>query len=268
MAKLSFRIFAVILFISFTLPLCTCGLDVYEGNMLHPPYGSGNATDEDEPLTRVFKFTTAESYESPYLSQSNSNNSYITFNGTIVYYKIYNSLTAMNNERSYISSANSQYSSSGALKAIDLGYKQLKCYSWNIKANQMRSDYYSLPDSKHDRSVTIRLFTEGDVNDPYQAGFYVGETDPKTDAQGNIIIPWRNAGSKEKDFDFFDDDGVEDPPEDVDDDYLFSAETSYDDVEEGQFYVAAYAASYGTNYYLTTVYSQLLPLGYVIIKDK
>jgi hypothetical protein len=174
----------------------------------------------------------------------------------------------MNSERSSISSANTEYSSSGALKAIDLGYKQLKCYSWNSKANQMRSDYYSLGDSKHDRTITIRLFTEGDVNNPYQAGFYVGDTEPKTDEKNNIIIPWRNAGSKEKDFDFFDEDGIEDEPEELDDDYKYSDSASYDDVEDGQYYVAAYAASYGTNAYLTTVFSQLLSLGYVVIKDK
>ncbi len=267
MAKPLLRIFAVILLIFLTLPLCTCGLDVYEGNMLHPPYGSGNVSLDAEPVFRVFKFTTAESYESPYLSQSNSNNSYIDFNGTIVYYKIYNSITAMNNERSSISNANTQYSSSGALKALDLGFKQLKCYSWNPKINSMRSDYYSIKDTKHDKSVTIRLYTEGDVSDPYRSGFYVGSTDPDVDDAGNIIIPWRNAGSKEKDFDFFDEDGIEDEPEDGDDDYFHSDENTYDDVEEGKYYVAAYAASYGTNSVLTTVYSQLLDLGYIMIKE-
>lgn len=266
MKRLIGRIVLTIFSISLFFSLCTCGLDVYGENMLYQPFTTKYVSGEDDPSVRLFSFRTSDAYNPGTLEYSNAEND--TCKGTIVFYKIYDSITAMKSERGSINSSNTQYTSSGAQKAIDLGYKQLKQYDGTDSYGKVKTSYFTIPKVSNvpARNIYIRLFDE----EPYQAGFYINKdstttTDSAlTHTDGKIILPYRNLGSSEKDFDFFDDDNVDDEPKDGDDDVK---KTTNSDVDDDIWYVAAYAASYGVNSYFNNIYSHLADLGYIKIQD-
>lgn len=261
MGKIFFRK-SILYFLIISLFLCSCGLYEYGTDMLYAPYDSAYRTGENAPDARDFVFTTADDYNGTQLNSPNNENP--NYKGTLIYYKIYNSESAMNSERSSISSSNSEFSSNGAKKLISLGYKQLKFY--DKKKN--RSDFYTIPKKNEDVTVSIRFVKEGAESDELalKAGFYLGnKQETGTDSNGEIYdkIPYRNIGSEDKDFDFFNDE-IDNLPKEDDEDVLLSDNS---DVEDGVFYIAGYAMSYGMNEFFNNIYSQVTSLGYIIIVE-
>lgn len=263
MGKAFFRKSIIIYFLIISLFLCSCGLYEYGTDMLYPPYDSAYRTGENAPDTRDFFFSTADVYDGGQLSSPNNQN--LNYRGTSIYYKIYNSESAMNSERSSISSSNSEFSSNGAKKLISLGYKQLKYYD----ENKDRSDFYSIPVQVNDVDVSVRFITEGAESEELalKAGFYLdNEMQKKTNTSTGEeydLIPYRNLGSEDKTFDFFNDE-IDNLPKEDDEDVLFSESS---DVEDGIFYIAGYAMSYGMNEFFNNIYSQVTSLGYIIIVE-
>lgn len=258
MEKPFFRLILILSLVMTCFVLCTCGLEVYGADMLNPPYNPVYVNAPDDPNLQVFSFETADSYANGgtlYINNENPN-----YEGTLIYYKIYNSLTAMGSETSSISSANSDFSSNGANRAISLGYKQI---NYKNEAAE-RSEFFTIGKKNTDTKYTIRLIDQN----PYKAGFYeVGTVleGEKENKEKYIKKPYRNLGSKIKNFDFFNDEYNDNLPEDGEEDVLVSTNS---DVEDGVWYVYAYAVSYGINDDFNAIYSELLPLGYLKIEDK
>ena len=78
--------------------------------------------------------------------------------GVTVIYRIYNDLTNLISDSFSINNYNSEYSEKGYNRAIALGYQQLE-----ISNNEFPLVYKS----SSNRTVEIRLFTEGFVENPY-----------------------------------------------------------------------------------------------------
>jgi hypothetical protein len=214
----------------FLLASASCGIEVYYS--LEPPssraFTTGLTTE-----TREFSFYTNEATQ---LS---------VFQGTDVYYKIYNNLSDLTSESTTISSSNAEYSSNGYNRMVSLGFKQLDTTSHpNIL----------FPQTGTAQTVFIRLIDEG----PKSSGGYnfpAGIT-PTT------VLPLRRSNGKG--FNFYidpDPDNCDDRPASGDSDTRFSSSPETD-----TWYVSAYAVSVGQDTYLTPLYSQLLWLGYIQIK--
>lgn len=253
MTKGSSQLFEIILIISLCFSLCTCGLEVYEENMLYAPRDSDYRAGEPDPSFRTFIFTTSEDHKDSYLEYPNNENVYLNFQGTKVFYRIYNSLTALNSDRYSIESVNAEFSSAGANRAITLGFKEISKFT----PKTSKVSYFKVANSDKDKNVEIRVYPEAE----YQVGFFLGK-EPMCDYENNIIVPYRSLGSAQKDFNFFED--TDKNPKKEDEDVNFSENS---DVTEGAWYIAAYAASYAINVSFNNVYSQLLDLGYIKIEE-
>jgi len=240
----SIALFLLILF------LAGCGLDVY---YILEPVEDVTAASNNDALSRIFSFRTND--------EANTSDIYL---GVTVFYKIYDSLTALTSEATTISNACSEYTENGYNKMIQLGYCQMK---FSNPANP------TVEDANVNRSVELRLFNEGLVNGSYvyPAGlkvsgvYYYDGTD--------ISIPLRDDGSST--FNFFPEDNsdyifvngkryINSVPTSTDNDVKISSGSSSDDV----WYVNAYVASVGRLSTLTERFSDLTPLGYIEIKDE
>ena len=110
--------------------------------------------EETDALGRYFSFKTADV----------ENASMDIFTGTVVLYKIYNNQSQMISDSFSINNYNEELSEKGYNRAYALGYQQL---------NVSNNDTPLVAKSGQNRTVEIRLFTEGYVNNPYEAGIKV-----------------------------------------------------------------------------------------------
>ena len=144
----------------------SCGLDVYY--ILYPPSEAKVVNEETDALGRYFSFKTADV----------ENASMDIFTGTVVLYKIYNNRSQMISDSYSINNYNEELSEKGYNRAYALGYQQL-----NISNN----DTPLVAKSGQNRTVEIRLFTEGYIDDPYEAGIKVSE-DVLVDDSKSLIV--------------------------------------------------------------------------------
>lgn len=209
----------------------SCGLPVYY--TLNPP--SAYAQPTNDPLNRFFSFTTADS----------QNSVMDIYQGINIYYKIYNDPAARDADINSIQSSNTEYSDNGMRRLQALGYSELGTTNKISTINDTL-----LPLESSNRTVRVRLFTEGFVGSPYTAGFTINNN-PVRDS-----IPIRSVLSNS--FDFF---GTGPVPSSIDSDVKFtsSAGTTI-------WFVNAYAVSVGRNTSFQYFYSSLLHLGYITIE--
>lgn len=227
----------------------SCGLDVYY--ILYPPSEAQIVNENTEALGRYFSFRTADV----------ENSGMDIFTGTTVIYKIYNTLSQLTTDSFSINNYNSEFSDKGYNRAEALGYQKL------IISN---NDMPLVGKSGNNRSIEIRLFTEGYVDDPYQAGLKISGQYVMDGS--DIAIPLRE---NESTFAFYSSSKetivngrsfTNSIPEedDIDVKYIQLNEDS----QENIWYVNAYAVSMGMTPDFIYKYSQLEPLGYIVIREE
>ncbi|AEE17139.1 hypothetical protein Trebr_1717 [Treponema brennaborense DSM 12168] len=212
------------------LPVCfflwSCGLDTYY--YLEPPIIGSYVEKPVDPENRIFSFYTVQ----------NTGNADV-FLGTAVYYKIYNNESLVKSDMASVSSVNLQYS--------DAAMNRLRSLKYSPLASGQIGDEVLILKSFGSTSVRIRLFSEND----YSATVTIGGTD--------YGIPLRTPLMKG--FSFYPENDAAPVPAQGDSDVSYSASPTSADT----WYVAAYAVSTGMNTELSPVYSQVLPLGYIMI---
>lgn len=206
-----------------------------------------------------------------YISFKTSSASADSFIGTDIYYKIYNSSTALTSQRAAINALNTtSNSSSDATKMIDT-------YSYQpLGASKSTGNSVYFPESG--RTVVLRLKTylnadssNADSDSRYQDHACVG-IKSGTSYDYKDYIPFRNGNKKS--FDFFDADDDDDSdtcdvlPEYGDADYYCSE--SDKDKSFDEYYVQLFAVGVALNpETVTASYSHTLDLGSIpIIRDK
>ena len=220
--------------------LTTCGLDAYY--TLNPPPSvvfrpDDNVTSNSQ---RYFDFYTAT---------NSTTDSSFRFLGTAVYYRIYANKTVMDSHRSSISSVNtsSDYSAA-AIRMIGYGYQQLNTSDGSIQP--LLSD--------EGVRVQIRL-----TNNQEGVSDDIGN---KAQITHINKIPRRALGtSKTFDFGRYEDSAYSankdnyTPPASGDEDYEAG------DVTSKKYYVNMYAVAVGRDTTYTMYYSNVQPLGYIVI---
>ena len=226
----------------------SCGLDVYY--ILYPPSEAQIVNENTEALGRYFSFRTSDV----------ENNGMDIFTGTAVIYRIYNTLSQLTSDSFSISNYNNEFSDKGYNRAISLGYQRL-----DISNNSVPL----VSKSDKNRSVEIRLFTEGYLDNPYQAGIKVASEYIKDGS--DIAIPLRE---NESTFAFYSSkkftnvnnkqySNTVPEKDDIDVKFIQLSESSAENI----WYVNAYAVSVGMTSDFTYKYSELEPLGYIVIKE-
>ena len=216
-----------------------CGLDTFY--YLDPPISitfiDEAASVSNDPSRQFVSFVTAS---------SNADTTDF-FQGTSVYYKIYNSPDQLLSNKNNIANINTEYTNQGMERLISWGYQPLPTD---------KVDTANLVAAGGSQEVTIRLWNQtldGEGNYKYPAGIQVGGND--------IGIPVRSVDHK-----FFSFNST------------VEASSPYSVPVEGQedvtfttgagtstWYVALYAVSTGMSPSLTPVYSQVVYLGSLAI---
>ena len=213
-----------------------CGIPVYY--VIEPPQADHIPTYEtDDATQRYFSFIC------PY--SSSSENSEFTLYGTDVYYRIYNSLEDMNSDISSINSRNSEYSSRGYERMIELNYQSLSLESGASPV---------VGKTASTRTIRLRLCSEEGV---YSAELF--------DVTNNTLIstPFRKGtgsiGSGNMTFDFT----SSYHPDSNDSDTKIREEIQ----GNGDWYVNLYAVTVGRDSSLASQFSSVLHLGNLTIKQ-
>jgi hypothetical protein len=208
----------------------SCGLESY--HVLEPPIRLEYYLGSDEAQFHYFVFRTMESGE---------NDSYI-FQGTTVYYKIYTNSATLTSERSSIDNANIQYSANGFNQLTRLGYQEL---------DTAVHDNLLVPQTGVGREVNIRLFDELS---------WSAEVKIDGSTRGKPLRRSINRG-----FNFFASAEAEQAQNPIP--VAGNPDANFSGTPDGNYYVNAYAVSVGRDDYFTNIYSQLIHLGYITIKN-
>lgn len=219
--------------------LSGCGLDTFY--YLNPPT-TVHFINEAE--------TTSQDAEKHYVSFVTASNpdSQDIFQGTAVYYKIYNDKNTLISNHKAIESLNDNNSNQGINRLFGWGYQPLTTDEINT---------VNLVSSGSVGTVSIRLFNEI----PQSGGGYSYSAEVSVDGVDKGI-PLRSFDGKN--FSFNTNANPDDPnsvPRDGQEDVWFSPGISTD-----IWYVALYAVSTGTSPSLTPVYSSVTFLGSLAIK--
>ncbi|MCR5699171.1 MAG: hypothetical protein K6G52_05950 [Treponemataceae bacterium] len=225
-----------------------CGLDVY---YILEPVEEATTPSSYDALSRIFSFRTND--------EANTSDIYL---GVDVFYKIYNNYSALTSDTTTITNACSEYTENGYNKMISLGYCQMKFSN---------SQNPTVEDIGYNRSVTIRLFSEGLVNGAYSYPACITASGYPYYDGADYAIPLRDDGLNT--FNFFPEDSSETYVTVNGKKYYHSTPVSTDsDVkisssDDGKWYVNAYVASVGRLSTLTERFSDLTYLGYMQIED-
>lgn len=260
---------------------CSCGLDeMYELDAPTTTYHY-STYDTSDPLSWYCDFRT--------VSQDSSLQDYVRYLGTGVYYKIYNSYSALISQRDSITSLNTTNNgSSAATRMIQtLGFQPLGT-SPNLSLSvfveegygsstrvQFRLKSQASADVSSDSMVSgsLAMIRSGDSYIGYDNGSQRNYAyDEATDTWNGVdfsevrfVIPYRYDNSHS--FDFFDDNDDDDDgnrdvePVDGDDDYYHSSSASAD----GTYYVQLFAVSIARSGTYEYSYSSVLDLGAIPI---
>jgi hypothetical protein len=247
MKRRLFRILTAIAFLCLLLFLPACGLETYY--VLSPTVGIIYSPGTIDPGQRYFYFRTNDS--------ENIKNAGDIFLGTRMYYKIYASKSALDSAISAIQGSNTEYSSNGFSRIIQLDYQEL------VTA----PDRDMLAPQSIDREVTIRLFNElydtSNSRYTYEAAIIGLGSEYKPlrrtpYGKGFTFFPATNAPAVNVDAEK----QANPLPVQADGDVNWSGYT-----DGKTWYVNAYVVSVGQDTSLAPLYSQLLHLGYIIIAE-
>ncbi|MBQ4331317.1 MAG: hypothetical protein IJC31_05725 [Spirochaetaceae bacterium] len=217
--------------------LFSCGLDTFY--YLDPPV-SRNFIDEAQSPSQ----DPSEHYVS-FVTASNGDNRDI-FQGTAVYYKIYNSASRLLTDKAAVESINNDNSNQGMNRLIGWGYQALTTSA---------GDTVNLVGGGNSRQIVIRLFDESLNGDVYNYPAKVTVDD------SSLGIPLRCFDKKT--FSFKEtvlSSSVYSVPKEGDMDVSFST-----NVGTVTWYVALYAVSTGMSPSLAPIYSQVTYLGSLAI---
>ena len=216
-----------------------CSLDTFY--YLDPPI-SIDFIDETESLST----DPSKQFVSFATASSNADNADI-FQGSSVYYKIYNSPDQLFNNKKSIENINKEYTNQGMELLISWGYQPL---------TTDKVDTVNLVSAGGSQEVTIRLWNQtldGEGNYTYPARIQVGGND--------IGIPVRSVNDNFFSFNSsVDGDSPYSLPMEGQEDVSFSTGAG-----TSTWYVALYAVSTGMSPSLTPVYSQVVYLGSLAI---
>ena len=240
--------------------LCSCGLDtIYT---LSPPTEVHTPTYiADDDNQKYFVFQTNET--------SNSSEGDFTFDGTELYYKIYDNTSVMANADAAISSRNSStdYSAAASYMIDTLGYQRFKLSSGSIiplikNTGTSRYVYIRLSDVNYNTSSSEYSYKKGIC---ITGNPSIHEYDSSTSLMyGETPVFLTRSVDSSYTFNFDGQDREKDRvPESGDSDVNYSSSKT----ESGVWYVNLYAVSVGRDQYFTTSYSQVLHLGSVSIKE-
>lgn len=215
-----------------------CGLDTFY--YLDPPI-SIDFIDETEslsndPLKKFVSFATVS---------SNADNADI-FQGSSVYYKIYNSPDQLFNNKKSIENINKEYTNQGMELLISWGYQPLTTDKVTTA---------NLVSAGQTKAVTIRLANTTQTNQGYAYPASI-----TVDGQ-SIGVPVRSVENKTFSFSSTaDSNSIYSLPEEGQEDVSFSTGAG-----TSTWYVALYAVSTGMSPSLTPLYSQVVYLGSLAI---
>ena len=256
--KISFLIFIMNCFILFNF---SCGLESFY--YLDPPKTDGHINDasSSDAVLRYFSFLTTETGEnSQYINSSFD----FSFQGTEVYYKIYNDYDTMLSVESYIDNLNLDDDVSNVAEILidSKGYVPLATSMGNVSP--------LIPAVGTNRYVYIRL---NDLDsDAYRSVICVSNEALSNYDESKIISPGpffpRRSINMKYGFNFNSEDEDYNPlPKEGDEDVTWTSVSSGESDEEGLWYVDMYAVSKGRDSSYTTSYSKVLFLGSVVINE-
>lgn len=216
-----------------------CGLDTFY--YIDPPISRHFIDDasslSNDPINQFVSFITAS---------SNGDNADI-FQGTSVYYKIFNNTSNLLSNKTSIENINTEYTNQGIERLISWGYQPLTT-DMVTTAN--------LVSAGQTKEVTIRLANATQTNQGYA---YPAEI--TVDGQ-NIGVPVRSVDNKTFSFSSTaESNSIYSLPVEGQEDVSFTAGAG-----TNMWYVALYAVSTGMSPSLTPVYSQVVYLGSLAIK--
>lgn len=223
----------------FLLSFSSCGMETFY--YLDPPV-SRDFIDEAaspslDPAKQFVSFVTAP-----------NTGSQDVFQGTAVYYRIFNSPDQLLSNKASIESINAEYSSQGMERLVSWGYQPLSA-SGLATAN--------LVSAGGAKRVSIRLYNE----DPDPSGRYAYPAEVLVDGR-SVGVPLRSVEGKTFSFDAdAEPDSADSVPAEGQADVSFAAGFG-----TSIWYVALYAVSAGTSPSLTPVYSQVVYLGSLAIE--
>lgn len=215
-----------------------CGLDTFY--YLDPPI-SIDFIDESESLSN----DPSKKFVSFATASSNADNADI-FQGSSVYYKIYNSPDQLFNNKKSIENINKEYTNQGMELLISWGYQPL---------TTNKVDTVNLVSAGQTKAVTIRLANATQTNPGYAYPANI-----TVDGQ-SIGVPVRSVENKTFSFSSTaDSKSIYSLPEEGQEDVSFSTGAG-----TSTWYVALYAVSTGMSPSLTPLYSQVVYLGSLAI---
>ncbi|MBP5569333.1 MAG: hypothetical protein J6X54_08950 [Treponema sp.] len=239
-------------FLFFVIPMClflfnvSCGLDTVE--VIEPPISSirpqpeiTSVDDVQDDINKEFVFTTNET----------ATYSEINFLGTEIYYRIYNNISTMINERSALINASNttSTSASSASKLInDYNYKKLKLPN-DADLIIPKSN------SNSNQTVTIRL---SDVENSYEACVEVNGNYLKGTVEASKPMRYT---APVLTFNFGRDGDKDDVPSSGDSDFSYSSSGT------NIYYVCLFAVGTGIDIYYSPQYSSICYLGTVTINS-
>lgn len=215
-----------------------CGLDTFY--YLDPPI-SIDFIDETESLSN----DPSKKFVSFATTSSNADNADI-FQGSSVYYKIYNSPDQLFNNKKSIENINKEYTNQGMELLISWGYQPLTTDKVTTA---------NLVSAGQTKAVTIRLANATQTNPGYAYPASI-----TVDGQ-SIGVPVRSVENKTFSFSSTaDSNSINSLPEEGQEDVSFSTGAG-----TSTWYVALYAVSTGMSPSLTPLYSQVVYLGSLAI---
>lgn len=233
-----FFVFVAICFVS-------CGLDEYyvlDEPVTRNNYPTYNTSDE---LLKYFGFRTVK----------NASSGTFSYEGTAVYYRIYNNRSTLQSHISSIDSVNKSDNFDAAAKRVTDTYKYLPL----AKSTGGRTDDVFLSSNDDGKSIEIRLHDYGE----YKRGV-------KINGSSLGFYPMRNSnvssGGKDKSFHFnpTSTNNIDIVPQKDDADVEYSTTAT----ESGVWYINAYAFAVGKDANYTQTLSLVLHLGTIVINEK
>lgn len=213
-----------------------CGLDVF--TMLDPPHNATNIP------------TTTTSYESQYFEFYTNEIGSTQFDGTSIYYRIYNSPSILNSDVSNLQSV-----ANDSENSVNAPSRLIDTYKYQVLRGDGVTDEPLIPYTGENKKVYIRLSDYKGIEE-YSARIMINDED----FNGVKTIPLRNLSSKAT-FNFGGSTTYDIKPDSDDEDVKYSS--SYDNGET--WYVAMFALAVGHDTTYTPIYSNILYLGAVPI---
>lgn len=231
---------------SFFLLLCLfwlnsgCGLDVFV--VIEPPHNVVNQPNDES------------SYESAYFEFWTNETGETEFRETAVYYKIYNSLSALKSETSSLTTiANDSENSYNAPTRLTVAYNYKTLRAKNLEDSL-------IPYTGKNKKVYVRL-SDYLGQEEYSAQIKIDNA-VLTAENGAKKIPLRNVSSTAT-FNFFGSTADDKLPNSDDEDVKYNSGAG----ENGVWYVAMFAVAVGQDTMYSPIYSNILYLGSVKISE-